>query len=119
MKQDTLVFEYSGVKYRLNENLVNRQKAWNNVEAIKETHWLKHVIYDMIRETDDAKLLKSLAQDLTEIEYELQGLWNFPYDANYHRFWEAPKCTCPVIDNQDVYPYMHYRTLNCPLHGDE
>ena len=25
-------------------------------------------------------------------------------DICFHRFWETPKCTCPKIDNIEIYP---------------
>lgn len=104
--------------YMMNKQLLDQQNAWHNLDLIIETHWLKLVIYDMMLDTEDPKLLKSLAKDLTEIEYELQKLWGFPLDANYHKFWEYPKCECPVMDNEDRYPHSRIMNLNCPLHGD-
>lgn len=106
------------VAYIMNWFLLNRQQCWENLEDIKETHQLKLIIYDLIRETEDPDLLKSLAQDLTEIEFHLQELWKFPRDANFHRFWEYPKCTCPKLDNADDYPHMQHINLGCPLHGE-
>ena len=40
----------------------------------------------------------------TDIQYKLQDAWGFERDSNYHRFWDLPHCTCPVMDNNDAYP---------------
>lgn len=112
-----LVVNYNGKEVlMLNKALLDQQNAWDNLEEIKETHWLKLVICEMVQETEDASELKSLAQDLTEIEFYLQELWGFPKDIKFHRFWEYPKCECPKFDNLDAYPYASYISSNCRLH---
>lgn len=105
-------------QFILNKRLLDSQLAWSNLNAIKEAYILKLLIYDMIVIEDDSKMLKSLAMDLTEIEYELQDLWYFSRDQNFHRFWETPKCLCAKLDNEDRYPTGYYSiNLSCPLHG--
>jgi hypothetical protein len=105
--------------YMMNKRLLDQQNCWSNLEAIKETHWLKLLFYEMIRETNDPVELKELAKDITECEFELQSLWGFTKDAKFHRFWETPKCICAKMDNEDAYPTGYYSiTLSCPLHGD-
>jgi len=53
-----------------------------------------------------------------ENEYQLQSLWGFPQDSNYHMFWEMAGCTCPKLDNRDLqgHPY-HIYNGSCPIHG--
>jgi hypothetical protein len=116
-----LTVKYKGKPhYMLNKRLLDSQLAWDNLQKIKHAHWLKLMINDMILETDNEILMRSLAKDLTLIEFELQELWKFPLDGNFHRFWEAPKCTCPKLDNEDNYPIGYYTVnLTCPLHGRE
>jgi len=116
---DQLVVTYNGKeRYILSKRLIDQQNCWSNLEEIKEAHWLKLMIYEMIEEETDPKMLKSLAQDLTEIEYYLQELWKFDRDSNFHMFWEYPKCQCPSMDNRDMYPYRQVINLGCPLHGE-
>lgn len=103
----------------LNKNLVDRQNAWKKLDEIAELHHFKKAIYNILEETKDRKLMKSLALDLREIEFKLQETWGFPLDANFHRFWDYPKCECPKIDNYDAYPHLQYINNNCPLHGEE
>lgn len=51
-------------------------------------------------------------------EYNLQKLWGFPLDLNYHMFWTMEGCTCPKIDNRDSWGTMfHYYNMDCPIHG--
>lgn len=98
--------------------MMERQNAWENLEAIKEAHQLRLAICDMMTETEDWKELQSLAADITECEFHLQDLWKFERDEKFHRFWELPKCQCPRMDNEDSYPIGYYVTnMNCPIHG--
>lgn len=113
------VFYQGKLAYTLNKSLLDKQNAWGNLTEIIEAHELKLCIYHLIHETKDKVLLKSLAKDLTEVEFELQTLWGFEKNANFHRFWETPKCLCPKLDNSDMYPNQYYIINNsCPLHGD-
>lgn len=115
---DDLTIKYNGKEiYMLSKALLDRQNCWDNLDEIKEIHWFKLVIFELIAETKSVSLLRSLAQDLTEIEYKLQELWGFKLDANYHRFWDVPKCRCPILDNCDRYPFGGVISTTCPLHG--
>lgn len=116
---DQLTVKYNDKDiFILNKALLDRQLCWENLEEIKETHWLKCMFYEMIMETDDAKELKELGKDLTECEFYLQELWKFEKDTRFHRFWEYPKCTCPKMDNNDSWGSgYNVVTKSCPLHG--
>lgn len=104
----------------LNAGMIFRQDCEENLEALKDVHILKQDIYNLISEETNPELLRSYAKDLTEIEFELQRLWKFDLNANFHRFWEAPKCTCPVLDNRERLGYDGGITSkDCPLHGWE
>lgn len=121
MKQtDLMVFSKEGSYIVVNERLLTKQNAWHNLEKIKNVHKTKFNIFSAIRETTDPAHLRSYAQDLTLCEFELQRLWGFPEDANWHRFWETPKCMCPKMDNRMNYPEGPYiRNMGCPLHGSD
>ena len=88
--------------YVLNKRLFGSQMCWENLEAIKDTHQFKMLLYSMIEDTNDPDEIKSLANDITECEFELQRLWKFTEDLKFHRFWEYPKCSCPKMDNEDM-----------------
>lgn len=105
--------------YVLNGRLMERQGVLHNLEDIKMVHTTKLEIYMMIKEEKDLRTLRGYARDLTLCEFELQKLWGFSEDARFHRFWEAPKCTCPKLDNEDSYTIRQIVNLNCPLHGTD
>lgn len=107
--------------YKLNKNLFDRQDCWENLEKIKEAHWLKLLFYNMIENTPikNTTKLKELANDITECEFYLQELWKLNKNQLFHRFWETPLCECPKMDNSDAWPTGYYiKALNCPLHGN-
>lgn len=118
-----LVVEYKGKPlFMLNKRLLDRQNCWTNLDKIKEKHIerldLEDHMFAAVNENDRGLLaLYDALYDL--IEYELQELWKFTQDGNFHRFWERPGCGCPRLDNNDRYPTGFYvRSLICPLHGD-
>ncbi len=116
---DLTITHYDKPVLALSVALLDRQNAWHNVEALKEAHQLKLVIMVMMNETDDAEELKSLAQDVQLVEFELQRLWNFPQDAKFHRPWQLPKCSCPSMDNEERWGAgVMVTNANCLLHGN-
>ena len=54
----------------------------------------------------------------TENEYDLQDLWGFALNSNYHMFWRMAGCTCPKMDHEDAWgtEYQVYAN-DCPIHG--
>jgi hypothetical protein len=105
-------------QFILNSDFMDRQNAWKNLEELKEAYWFKLMFYSMMEDSNDIAEMRSLVEDLTELEFYIQELFNFPKDQKFHRFWETPRCKCPELDNQDAWPSGIYRinTL-CPLHG--
>lgn len=54
----------------------------------------------------------------TENEYDLQDLWGFALNSNYHMFWNMKGCTCPKIDNEEAWGTGYYvYSKDCPIHG--
>lgn len=103
----------------INSEFVFHQKAEDNLEDIKDLYLFKHSVYDMMYEAQDEKYIRSLAKDAEFIELEIQKLFNFEPNANFYRFWEAPKCSCPVMDNMDRWG-TGYKIYNqeCIIHGE-
>ena len=60
--------------------------------------------------------------ELKSIEFELQELWGFEQDANYHLLvgeGYIPHCTCPLIDNKELLgTSKRIYMSNCPIHND-
>lgn len=107
-----------GSGIRINRELLFRNNRLAFLDEIKELYILKRSIYLAIMEENDPRILKSYAEDLTQIEYKLQRCYGFDEKIDFHRFWETPKCICSKMDNMEAYPYGHYiRNERCMLHG--
>ena len=104
----------------LNQNLVAR----NNVSYEAQLQLCE--LYDKL----GALLLSSKGELLTRadydiiservavLEFELQRLWGFPQDKEFHRYWlNIGSCSCPKMDNMDRLGYGRIINLGCPVHG--
>lgn len=117
-KKITVYKENGDVSHYVNPFLLEKQDCWGNVDKIKQLHYERMGVYEEMKKTNDKLLLKMLDGLCTQIEFELQELWGFSLDIRYHRFWARPKCTCPKLDNEDLYPGGLYVTSGlCHLHG--
>lgn len=107
-----------GVKCQLNPSLLLDRRI--NKKVFKELcriHRKKDKTINLMRETMDVPKLKKMAKKVTELEYHLQRLWGFPEDANFHKGWLLPGCSCPSMDWSDAYPHQSYHNSSCPIHG--
>jgi hypothetical protein len=103
----------------LNRLLIERQGIGDEVvELLKKTHYERLVVLVKMEATDNPVALRALNGSLTDLDFKLQKLWGFSESENFHKWWEAPKCTCPKMDNADHYG-TKYRIVaeNCPIHG--
>ena len=104
----------------LNQNLVAR----NNVSYEAQIQLCE--LYDKL----EALLLSSkgelltradyniISDKITELEFELQKLWGFPQDKEFHRYWlSVGHCKCGAIDNLERLGYGRIINLGCPVHG--
>lgn len=106
------------VKYNDMRSYVDEQRLKNkkNLKKIKSCLIEKLKIYDLIKKSDDD--LKKYYKKMTDIEYNLQTLYDEEENISYHKFWETPKCICPKIDNIEIYPSNKpYFNSKCPIHG--
>ena len=106
---------------RLNERLILQQKlSESEVAEILRLHEYKLTIRaKMWALPSDNPKIKAYAKELEQIEFLLQDAWKFERNINYHKFWEAPHCTCPKMDNEDAWPSGYYvKALVCPVHGE-
>lgn len=107
-------------KGSLNKALIDKNKVTpEKVEKIIELHIKKHGIFEEMEKENSKEMLKAYAQLIETIEYELQALWGFEKNKNYHEWFRVPKCQCPKIDNQERQgtPYQIYN-MSCPVHGN-
>ena len=104
----------------LNQNLVAR----NNVSYTSQIQLFE--LYDEL----EALLLSSkgelltradydiISERVTELEFELQRLWGFSQDEEFHKYWlNIGSCSCPKMDNMDRLGYGRIINLGCPVHG--
>ena len=104
----------------INSELIKAKAITDDVlEKIKNLHIEKHRLFAYMKEDEISNTeLKCIAIDITDIEYQLQDLWGFPRDPNYHGWYLIPKCTCPKMDNHDRRG-TRYRIISgdCIIHG--
>lgn len=113
------VAEYNGKKVYLNEKLIKQRKLTKEqIENIKNLHVQKLKVISEMELTNDIDKLHHLAEEIENIEFQLQKNWGFEQNRNFHYWWLVPKCTCPDHDNIDRYG-TPYRVISqdCPVHG--
>lgn len=102
----------------LSPGFLERNKAMDNLELIKELFVKKFKLFSRMDRATKQETLMKLADQVTENEYEIQKAFNFEPNINFHRFWELPKCTCPHMDNQDMWGTgRNIFSGDCPIHG--
>jgi hypothetical protein len=104
----------------LNQNLISRNELnEGDVSKLSKLHHIKWCFFNLAEKLEDKNELKSISEIITQIEFQLQNVWKFNQDSVYHKFWEIPKCSCPKMDNEEVYGTGHrYINTNCLYHGN-
>ena len=104
----------------LNQNLIAR----NNVSYTSQIQLC--TLYDKLEVlllSSKGELLTRADYDIisdkvTKLEFELQRLWGFPQDEEFHKYWlNIGNCTCPKMDSLDRLGYGRIINLDCPVHG--
>lgn len=94
---------------------VSTARRWRIVELHQE----RIEIWRKAGATPNPRKLMKLAEELEELEYQLQEAWGFEANSDYHTWWyRIPRCICPRMDNSD--PLFHGRriyTQGCPVHS--
>lgn len=106
----------------LNPILIGKQKVKEkNIEKLLEIYIEGLCIEYKMRDEEYLKEnRKELTDQWTNNQYKLQELWGFEKNIKMHKFWNVPNCTCPKLDNEDIYPSEKYWTnANCPVHNWE
>ena len=98
---------------------ISQNLTQTDVDKLKRLHSIKNSVLKKMEETDIPSELKTLANDITIIEFDLQKAWGFPQDINKHYWNSVPKCVCPEDDNRQYYG-TEYKIVNssCPVHGN-
>ena len=109
-----------GYEYNLSLPLIKKMNLCQaEVDDIVKLHEKKLLIYTMAKNTESSPLLKALAEELKEVEFQMQDKWGFDRDARWHAWHYIPKCDCAKLDNDDMRG-TNYQIINtaCPIHGD-
>jgi len=126
--KDPLHFSYEDltIRYKDQSMILNKRfldanpTAWGNLDLIKNLFKRKFRIFHVMDQVDDIAFLRRMDALLVKLEFRIQEAFGFERDAKFHRFWERPKCECPVMDNKERWgTKTSVRTGNCPLHGKE
>lgn len=98
---------------------LNQKITKDQLDNLKKLHIKRHNTIFEMKGLNTKDHLRSLAKEITDIDFELQENWNFKKDITFHRFWELPFCTCPKIDNAErVGTSYTIISSDCPIHGD-
>lgn len=112
--KDKYLVKYEDLRDRVEKDRVSNKK---NLTKLKNCLKEKLKIYDIIEKSESNDNLQQYYKKLTDIEYNMQLLYDEEEDITFHRFWETPKCTCPKIDNLELYPTdKPIFDDNCPIH---
>lgn len=111
---------YSMYKMMLNPVMVEKQ-GLSRKEQLKiiVLHEEKNRLIGEMRDATDNEKIRELADRITEVEYSLQKSWGFQLDANYHRWYDLPHCSCPKVDNEERWGTSQPGIYNadCIIHG--
>lgn len=111
--EDKYLVKYKDLRDRVEEDRVKNKKK---IGKLKNCLLEKLKIFDIIENSTEEDL-RIYYKKLTDIEYNMQLLYGEDENISYHRFWETPKCTCPKIDNLELYPSASpIFDYNCPIH---
>jgi len=112
-KEDKYLVKYKDFRDRVDESRIKNNE---NLSKLKDCLKNKMIIYDDINNCEGS--LKKYYKKLTNIEFNMQSLYGEDEDILYHKFWQTPKCTCPKINNIEIYPSKNCLVDdNCPIHG--
>lgn len=111
----------NGKKFFLNKETLKKQKvSIKNILLLKKEYIKKFMIFEKMKATDNKKDLIELNKKVLKLEFKIQKLWNFPKDANFHRWFDVPKCSCPKSDNYlALGTKFRHINKNCPIHGSD
>lgn len=104
----------------LNTGLLERQKITKKgLTKLLDLHEKLQDVYSKMRAEDSPIALKELDREVTLLNFELQKVWGFPQNADFHHWYTVPKCQCPRMDNLERYG-TRFRIIsaNCPVHGE-
>jgi len=113
------------MKTILNQRLVEQQELTeDDIFELEGLHEIRARTFDKMAalnptNDEDKDTLILYSHLLESLEYNMQRVWKFDQDRNYHSWWyRVPYCTCPTMDNGD--PMFFGRRIfrhDCPVHN--
>ncbi|RLA05141.1 MAG: hypothetical protein DRQ47_01890 [Gammaproteobacteria bacterium] len=112
---------------KLNKGLIASQKVdEDGVAELIRLHKALDLVNELMAEMDPTdgeymvNQLHTMATVIESIEFNMQRVWKFPQDMDFHTHWlNVPHCKCPQMDNRDpLYFGRRIINANCPVHGD-
>lgn len=104
----------------LNRGLAQRQGVGPEaIQAIRLSHLILRDVRNFAGHDSPPLELRMIAAVIDSIETQQQLLWNFPDDPTRRRWFAAPGCLCPKMDNAHSFG-TPFRTMlsDCPVHGE-
>ena len=96
--------ERKGLSIETQEKIIELQEKRYEIEQI------------MDRESPKSPIQKTLFRWWTQINFELQGLWGFEKREDIHKGYLLSKCSCPIMDNEDMGSHCYFNA-SCIYHG--
>ena len=105
----------------LNENLIkDLGVSPQQLERIKFLNKMRILLEARLTEVTDPYLIDLLYRAWTENEFKLQDAWGFPRNSKFHKSWYIPACSCPKMDNDDMYPTgLMVMSADCKIHANK
>ncbi len=110
----------------LSKQLIDKQELLEeDVKEIEDLHHQKDFLFELMKELDpqyithDRMVAKLYANLLESLEYNMQRVWKFEQNQEYHSWWyKIPHCKCPKMDNADpLYSGRRIISGDCVIHN--
>jgi len=83
----------------LNRNLIKSQNLTDtDILELEQLHETREALFQLMADLDiddDLPLLRTYVVLLESLEYNMQRVWKFEQNKDYHTWWfKSPHCTC-------------------------
>ena len=125
-KYTRLAIDHKGQQLGYNHDLANKNGLKDiDVNHILDLHEARLDFEALMKEQDptkekDVKRLRECAKAVKQLEFNLQDVWGFGQNEDFHTYWyNLPHCACPKMDNDDwVGTSRKIYSGDCPIHGE-
>ena len=90
-----------------------------DIEKLVKLHVRRLTIFDRMKKMSSSKSLKRFVPVIEKLEFEMQKVWKFKVDRNYHTWWyQVPHCNCPKGGNFLLFgKSKRLISTDCPVHS--